>query len=67
MIRAANSRKLKKIVEEFFYKSNNSLFSSNMGEPERCSKDNKDIKTDKSNDYKSLKEKCEEEYNDSTA
>ena len=55
MIRAANGRRLKKLVEELFSKSNNTFFSSQIK--------NKDKEENKI-DYNGSKEKCDEEYND---
>ena len=58
MIRAANGRKLKKLVEELFYKSNNTLFPSQI--------ENKEKEKNKINkiNYNDLKEKYDEEYNE---
>ena len=60
MIRAANGRRLKKVFEELFYKSNNAPFSTNV------EKENKEIDSNKKENINnnSLEENRTEGYND---
>jgi len=64
MIRAANGRRLKKLVEELFSKSNNTFFSSQIENKEHFeNNENKENKKNKIN-YNGLEENITEGYND---
>ncbi len=61
MIRAANGRRLKKLVEELFSKSNNTFFSSQV---ENIETSEKEENKDKKINYNGLEENMTEGYND---
>ena len=58
MIRAANGRRLKKLVEDIFSRSNNTFFSTKIE-----NKENKENQENKEN-YNGLEENMSEGYND---
>lgn len=58
MIRAANGRRLKKLVEELFSKSNNTFFSSQIENKGQIKKE--EIKID----YNGFEENMSEGYNE---
>ena len=60
MIRAANGRRLKKLVEELFYKSNSTPFSTNV---EKENKENESNNKEKIN-YNGTEENRTDVYND---
>ena len=60
MIRAANGRRLKKLVEELFYNSNNAPFSTNV---EKENKENESNNKEKIN-YNETEENRTDVYND---
>ena len=61
MIRAANGRRLKKLVEDIVSKSNNSFFSSKIDSNDTTKKEEKE---ENKIDYNGLEENMSEGYND---